>query len=148
MWSPHVTVACIVERDGRFLMVEELVNGQLVLNQPAGHLDPGESLVEAAARETLEETAWTVRPDAVVNCCFLQAPEERVSYFRVCFAATPLEHDSVRELDKEIVRAVWLSEAELTAAHDRHRSPSVAQCLSDYLGGRRYPLSFLQQFSI
>jgi ADP-ribose pyrophosphatase YjhB (NUDIX family) len=138
-WKPHVTVAAIVEQDGRFLCVEEEVEGRVVYNQPAGHLDPGESLVAACAREALEETAWRVEPYAVIGLYRLELPA--LTYLRVCFAARALRHDGARALDAGILAAPWLTRAELAAAPDRLRSPLVLRCLDDYLAGTRFPLA-------
>ena len=104
--------------------------------------------IEAAIRETLEETAWTVRPTAVVNISFLRAPEERTSYLRICYAAEALHHDVNRALDVEIERALWLARSDLDAQRDRLRSPAVEACLDDYLAGCRWPLSLAREFLI
>jgi 8-oxo-dGTP pyrophosphatase MutT (NUDIX family) len=148
-WQPDVTVATVVVDDGRLLCVEEQVNGGLVINQPAGHLEPDESLAEAALRETLEETGWTVRLTCFVGAYQWQAPARPGEpggrhFLRFAFAAEPVSHDPARRLDEGIVRAVWMSAAELDEARDRHRSPLVWQAVSDFLGGRRHPLSTLQ----
>ena len=139
LWAPEVTVACVVERDGRFLMVEERVQGRLVLNQPAGHLDPDETLVEAAARETLEETAWRVRPTGLVAIYQWRSADDGAAVLRFTFAAEPLRQETGRLLDEGIVRAVWLSEAELESGRHAHRTPMVLQSVLDYR--RRAPLS-------
>lgn len=144
-WQPDVTVATLVPRGGKLLFVEERVRGDLVINQPAGHLEPDESLVEAAIRETLEETAWEVAPTALVGLYQWQAPETGRHYLRVAIAADPLRHDPSRVLDEGIVRALWLSPTELAAVSDRHRSPLVARVVEDYLAGRRLPLAALNQ---
>lgn len=149
-WQPDVTVATVVVRDGRLLVVEERVGGQLVLNQPAGHLEPDESLADAALRETLEETGWRVRLTALVGAYQWQAPAAEGGgqgrhYLRFAFAAEPVAHDPARRLDDGIVRALWLTPAELGAARGRHRSPLVWRVAEDFLGGRRLPLSSLQQ---
>ena len=138
-WLPHITVATIVEDSGKFLMVEELKGGRAVLNQPAGHLDPHETLTEAAVRETLEETGWTVRLSALIGLYQWNAPDGE-AFVRVAFAAEPVSHDSARQLDEGIVRTLWLSPAELKAEIERHRSPLVQRVVEDYLGGSRHPL--------
>lgn len=149
-WQPDVTVATIVVRDGRLLMVEERVNGQLVLNQPAGHLEPDESLEHAALRETREETGWDVRLTAFVGAYQWKAPVQADGsggrhYLRFAFAAEPERHDPARALDEGIVQALWMTPTELQAAQPRHRSPLVWQAAADYLGGRRHPLALLRQ---
>jgi len=151
-WQPDVTVATLVVRDGRLLMVEEDVRGRRVLNQPAGHLEPDESLQEAALRETLEETGWTVRLTAFVGAYQWKAPDESAGgsgrhYLRLAFAAEPVSHDPGRPLDEGIVQALWLSPAELQGQRDRHRSPLVWRAVEDFLGGRRHPLDALTQVS-
>jgi 8-oxo-dGTP pyrophosphatase MutT (NUDIX family) len=150
-WQPDVTVATVVVRDGRLLCVEEHSNGSgangrgLVLNQPAGHLEPDEGLAEAALRETLEETGWDVRLAAFVGAYQWKAPGTERHYLRFAFLAEPLRHHPDRQLDAGIERALWMTPAELEAARDRHRSPLVWRVVADALGGRRQPLSVLQQ---
>ena len=144
-WQPDVTVATIVVRDGRVLCVEELVHGARVLNQPAGHLEPDESLAEAALRETLEETGWDVRLTAFVGAYQWKAPETGRHYLRFAFGAEPVQHHPDRELDAGILAALWLTPGELLAARERHRSPLVWAAVADFLGGRRQPLSVLRQ---
>ncbi len=151
-WQPDVTVATVVVRDGRVLCVEERVDGRLVLNQPAGHLEPDESLVEAAMRETREETGWDVRPTAFIGAYQWKAPLRPDGsggrhYLRFAFAAEPERHDPERRLDEGIVRAVWMTPEELSDARERHRSPLVWQAVADHLSGRRSPLSLLQHLS-
>ncbi|MBO9830269.1 NUDIX hydrolase [Xanthomonas sp. A2111] len=143
-WQPDVTVATVVVRDGRLLQVEEAIAGALVLNQPAGHLEPDESLIEAAVRETLEETGWQVQPTAFIGAYQWKADNGR-HYLRFAFAADPVAHDAQRPLDTGIVRALWMTPAELEAAAPRWRSPLVWQVVADYLAGRRYPLDLLRQ---
>lgn len=142
-WYAHVTVATVVERDGRFLLVEEYDGDRLVFNQPAGHLDPDESLVEAAVRETLEETGWTVRIDGVVGIGLYTAPGNGITYYRTAFYGTPIAHDPTRKLDAGIVRAVWLTPAEIQAEAARMRSPLVPGVIEQYRAGHRYPLSMI-----
>lgn len=136
-------VAAIVERDGKFLLVEEHADGKLVLNQPAGHLDEGESLVDAVVRETLEETAWHFVPEALLGVYRWLHPAKGITYLRFAFIGHVTSHDAERPLDHEIVRALWLTPAEIRAERLRHRSPQVARCLDDYLAGQRYPLELL-----
>ena len=140
---PAVTVASIVARDGRLLLVEERIEGRLVLNQPAGHLEPGESLAEAAVRETREETGWDIRLEAFVGAYQWTAPTGQ-QYLRFAFAGQALAHDPSRRLDEGIERAVWLTPAELRARAGEHRSPLVWRVAADWLCGRRHPLSLVQ----
>lgn len=142
-WQPDVTVATVVVRDGRLLMVEETVHGQQVINQPAGHLEPDETLLEAALRETLEETGWDVTLTAFIGAYQWTAPADGRHFLRMAFAAEPLRHHPARALDEGIVQAVWMSPAELSSAADRHRSPLVWRVVEDFLAGRRYPLQAL-----
>lgn len=143
-WYPHVTVATVIEDNGRFLFVEEKADdGRLVFNQPAGHLERGESLLDAALRETLEETGWTVELQGVVGIGLYTAPANDTTYCRTTFFGRPLRHDPQRALDTGIVRAVWLTAAEIAAQHERLRSPMVARVLEQYRDGHRYPLSMI-----
>lgn len=142
-WKPNVTVAAVVERGERFLMVEEEAGGRIVYNQPAGHLEKGESLVTAAVRETLEETAWRVRPVALVGLYQWTSRRNDRSFLRVCFAADPLAHEDDRALDSGIRRACWFSRDELAERFDRLRSPMVLRSVDDYVAGRRFPLELL-----
>jgi 8-oxo-dGTP pyrophosphatase MutT (NUDIX family) len=146
-WQPDVTVATVVVDGGRLLCVEERVNGHTVINQPAGHLEPDESLLDAALRETREETGWDVKLTAFVGAYQWKAPETDRHYLRFAFAAEPLRHDPARPLDEGILRALWMTPAELMEARDRHRSPLVWQVVADHLAGRRHPLSLLQQMA-
>ena len=142
--APHVTVATLVERDGRWLFVEERVNGEPVLNQPAGHWENGESLIDAAVRETQEESAWQVTPEALIGIYSYRPPALPYTFLRIAFLATPLAFDAEQPLDDGILRALWLSPEECRAANARHRSPMVQLCLDDALAGRRLPLEALQ----
>ena len=142
-WQPDVTVATVVVADGRLLCVEERVNGRLVINQPAGHLEPGESLIQAALRETLEETGWTVDIQGIVGVGLYTAPSNGVTYYRTTFFGTPLSHDPLLRLDDGIERALWLSAEEIRGEAARLRSPLVSQAIEHYLAGHRYPLSMI-----
>jgi 8-oxo-dGTP pyrophosphatase MutT (NUDIX family) len=151
-WQPDVTVATVVVDGGRLLMVEETVGGKLVLNQPAGHLEPDETLIEAALRETREETGWDVRLTAFVGAYQWKAPANADGtggrhYLRFAFAAEPVAHDPMRTLDEGIVRALWMTPSELQAAQARHRSPLVWRVATDFLGGRRHPLEITQHLA-
>ena len=141
-WTPRLTVATIIERDGRFLLVEEYADGDdLVYNQPAGHLDEHETLAAAAIRETLEETAWEVEVYAIVGVYYWTHPKGE-TYVRTCFAGTALHHHPDQPLDHGIQRAVWLTREEIALLGPRLRSPMVLRCIDDYLTGKRYPLDF------
>ncbi|MGH8617870.1 MAG: NUDIX hydrolase [Burkholderiales bacterium] len=143
-WKPNVTVAAIAERGGRFLMVEEETVGGRMFNQPAGHLDPGESLLDAVIRETLEETAHHFRPSALIGI-YRQPAGEGVTYLRFAFAGDITSDEPARALDHGIVRALWMTPDEIHACRDRHRTPLLARCLDDYRAGRRYPLDLLSE---
>lgn len=144
-WKPSVTVAAIIERDGRFLLVEEETAGGLKLNNPAGHLDPGESPADGCVREALEETAWHFRPTALVGVYLSRftkaATGEDITYLRFAFCGEALRHEEGRALDEGIVRALWMTPEEIRASAGRHRSPLLLRCLDDYLAGVRLPLS-------
>ena len=140
IWKPSVTVAAVIERGGKFLFVEEKIDGRLVLNQPAGHLDPGESLVAACRREVLEETAHDFAPRSIVGVYRWHYAAKDVTFLRFCFAGEVSGEDPTRTLDREIVRLHWLTPAELAARKSEHRSPLVAKCVADFLSGRRFPL--------
>lgn len=137
---PSVTVAAVIERDGRFLMVEELHDGRRVLNQPAGHLDPGESLVEACVREVMEETAHVFVPESLVGVYRWHYAPRDVTYLRFTFAGRVTGFDPARALDTEILAAPWLSREAILARRAEHRTELVGACLEDYLAGRRFPL--------
>lgn len=146
-WQPDVTVATVVVADGKLLCVEERVNGRLVINQPAGHLEPDESLFDAALRETREETGWDVRLTSFLGAYQWKAAESGRHYLRFAFAAEPERHDATRKLDDGIVQALWLTPDELLAARERHRSPLVWQAVADHLAGHRSPLTVLQHLA-
>jgi 8-oxo-dGTP pyrophosphatase MutT (NUDIX family) len=139
-FNPEVTVAAIVPVDGRFLMVEERIAGHLVLNQPAGHLEDRETLIEAVVRETREETAWRFHPEALVGVYLWRNPVGGRSYLRFAFCGTVDDHQPGLPLDIGIVRAVWMSHEQLRVQPARLRSPLVLRCLDDFLRGLRQPL--------
>lgn len=139
LWKPSTTVAAVVERDGRFLFVEEDIDGRRVLNQPAGHLDPGESLVAACRREVLEETAHRFEPTALVGIYRWHYAPADVTFLRFCFRGR-IEGVEERPLDKQIVALHWLSREELARRRAAHRSPLVQRCVDDYSEGRSFPL--------
>ncbi|MEI5999306.1 NUDIX hydrolase [Paraburkholderia bengalensis] len=156
-WAPHVTVAAVVERDGRFLLVEEHSPAGLRLNQPAGHLEAGESLAQAVIRETLEETAQPFTPEALVGVYMthfsrpetVDGPASGVTYLRFTYCGSAGgPRIEGRALDPDIVRTLWMSADELRACPERHRTPLVMQCIDDYLAGRRFPLDFVQTHSV
>ncbi len=139
-WDARLTVATVIEREGRFLLVEEYADGEeLVYNQPAGHLDEHETLAAAAIRETLEETAWEVRVDAIVGIYYWTHPQGH-TFVRTCFAGAALHHHPEQPLDHGITRALWLTRDEIAALGPKLRSPMVLRCVDDYLAGTRYPL--------
>ncbi|RYF74733.1 MAG: NUDIX hydrolase [Comamonadaceae bacterium] len=146
-WKPNVTVAAVIEEDGRFMLVEEHTSDGLMLNSPAGHLDPGETPVEGCAREALEETAHHFTPTALVGIYLARSPRqthgEHVTYLRFAFAGTLGAFEPDRPLDEGIVRTVWMTPDEIRASVARHRSPLLLQCVEDYLAGQRYPLDLI-----
>jgi 8-oxo-dGTP pyrophosphatase MutT (NUDIX family) len=142
---PVVTVAAVVERDGYFLLVEECAEQKLVLNQPAGHLEAAESLSDAAARETWEETAYRFRPDALVGVYHWAEPAHGTTFVRFAFCGEVTSHQPEKALDQGIARAAWFSTDEIFAARHRHRSPLVWRCIEDYLAGRRFPLDLIRR---
>ncbi|HKO87294.1 MAG TPA: NUDIX hydrolase [Burkholderiales bacterium] len=148
IWKPNVVVAAVAERDGKFLLVEEEVHdGRLVFNQPAGHWDPGETLVEACVRETLEETAHAFRPTALLGVFSWTLPDSDKTYLRFAFCGEVGERDPARKLDKEIRQALWLSLDEIRACRERHRSPLLMLSIERYLGGVRYPLDLIEHYA-
>jgi 8-oxo-dGTP pyrophosphatase MutT (NUDIX family) len=146
-FRPSVTVAAVIERDGRYLLVEEQTPEGLRLNNPAGHLEPGESPQQGVAREALEETARPFEPKALVGVYLtrVQRPgrSDDVTYLRFAFCGSVGEPEPGRALDHGIVRTLWLTPQEIEASRDRHRSPLVWQCVADHLAGRRYPLELV-----
>jgi 8-oxo-dGTP pyrophosphatase MutT (NUDIX family) len=140
-----LTVAAIVERDGQFLLVEERVGNRMVFNQPAGHVERGEQFVHAVVRETLEETAWTFQPEALVGIYLWEQAERQRSFLRVAFCGAVTGHDPSRRLDRGIERAVWMSREQIVAGASRLRTPMVLRCIDDYLKGARYPLDVVKQ---
>jgi phosphatase NudJ len=150
-WKPSVTVAAVIEHQGRYLLIEEHTPEGLRLNNPAGHLDPGESLVQACAREALEETAHDFSPTHLVGIYLArfqrpgasQADERDITYLRFAMGGTLGQLHPDRTLDDGIERVLWLSPEEVRASVERHRSPMVLQCMEDHLRGQRLPLDFL-----
>jgi len=142
-WQAHVTVAAVIEIDGRFLLVEELQNGEIVLNQPAGHLEEGETLLAAAMRETHEETAYDFTPEFIVGVYVYRSTDNDITYLRVCFGGRCGTHYPDQPLDPAISAAIWLDRASLVARTGEHRGPLVLQCIDDFLAGQSYPMSLL-----
>jgi len=143
---PALTVATVVEREGLFLCVEEVTRDGIRLNQPAGHLESAETLPQAAARETLEETGWRIVPTALVGI-YRWESSDAATFVRFAFAGDVRAHDPARALDAGIVRALWLSYEEIAARRAEHRSPLVLRCLDDYRAGRRWPLNFVTEIT-
>lgn len=143
-WKPNTTVAAIAEQDGRFLLVEESIKGNLVFNQPAGHLEHGETLMEAVKREVIEETAWEFEPQNLVGVYLYPNPHRAdITYLRFCFYGHCIKEHKGQALDEGIVRAVWLTREEIEKEHARMRSPLVVRCIDDYLNGNQYPLDLI-----
>jgi phosphatase NudJ len=147
VWKPSVTVAAVIERNGKFLFVQERISGRLVLNQPAGHLDPGESLPAACRREVMEETAHHFEPTALVGIYRWRDSKKDFTFLRFAFRGNVGAAED-RALDKEIVAVQWLTPQELEDRKAEHRSPLVQKCVDDFLAGRSFPLDlFSREFS-
>lgn len=147
IWTPHATVATIVEQNGKLLMVEEKSHGKCVYNQPAGHVDENESIFDAAIRETQEETGWKVELDKFVGTYIYTAAENQVTYYRFCFSAKPIEQVST-ELDTDIIAAHWLSRSEIQDRASSMRSPLVQRCIQDYDQRPHLPLDYIYEHSV
>jgi len=146
IWKPNVTVAAVIERDGKFLLVEEETSHGLRYNQPAGHLEADESLLAAVKRETLEESAYHFMPQYLLGIYRWHSSESGVTYLRFAFTGELTGHDSDRPLDTGILQAVWLTPDEIRATQARHRSPLILRCVEDHLSGKRYPLELLTHY--
>ncbi len=146
VWKPNVTVAAVVQRDGKFLLVEEETESGLAFNQPAGHLEAGEALVDAVVREALEETAYHFKPTHLVGIYNWRHPTKDVTYLRFAFAGELRGWEAERQLDEGIVAARWLTLDEVKATQDRHRSPLILRCIEDLIAGKRYPLDLLVHY--
>jgi phosphatase NudJ len=142
-WKPHVTVAAVVENQGRFLMVKEHTAYGIRYNQPAGHLEAGETLLQAVVRETLEETAWEVEPTGLLGIYQADSEQGDITYMRFAFICRPVEHHPQRPLDSGIIEAQWLTPAEIEALQPQHRGPSVSATLQDALSASPGPLTLL-----
>jgi 8-oxo-dGTP pyrophosphatase MutT (NUDIX family) len=147
-WRPDLAVAAIVQRDNRFLIVEERVRGALVFNQPAGHVDDGESILDAVVRETLEESAWTFVPQELVGVYLWRNPANGQSTLRVAICGDVTSFHAGRQLDHPVVATHWMGRDTLLAQSARLRSPLVMRCIDDYLAGQRYELSALNYLEV
>ncbi len=143
-FTPHITVATVIEKDGRFLLVKEHAEKRTVLNQPAGHLEMDESLIQAAIRETLEETGWDIEISHLIGIYLYQAPSNNVTYQRVCFAGRALQQRANYRLDDGIIAAQWLTRDELLAQRELWRSPMVLRSIDDYLSGAHFSLDIFK----
>ena len=146
IWKPDVTVAAVIEHDGKFLLVEEQTVQGLRYNQPAGHLEAGESLYAAVKRETLEESAYRFIPEHLVGIYRWHSVESETTYLRFAFTGKIAGHEPGRELDRGILQTVWLSPEEIRSTRFCHRSPLVSRCIEDHLAGKRYPLDLLVDY--
>ncbi|MGA8862582.1 MAG: NUDIX hydrolase [Gallionella sp.] len=146
VWKPNVTVAAVIERGGKFLLVEEETPQGLRYNQPAGHLEPGESLLEAVVRETLEESAYHFVPQHLLGIYRWHSDESDTTYLRFAFTGKVTGHEADRRLDSGIIQALWLSYEEIRSTRSRHRSPLILRCVEDHIAGKRYPLELLVHY--
>ena len=146
IWKPNVTVAAIIEQDGKFLLVEEHTSQGVLFNQPAGHLEPDESLLAAVVRETLEESAYEFGPQYLIGIYHWHAPASDTTYLRFAFTGRILAHYPQQALDEGVIRASWMAPEEIRASRAHHRSPLVLRCVEDYLSGKRYPLELLVHY--
>lgn len=146
IWKPNVVVAAIIEENGRFLLVEEETDDGLRYNQPAGHLEKGESLLDAVRREAFEETAHHFEPQQLVGIYKWPHPTKDLTYLRFAFTGVVGGYDPTARLDDGILRAVWMTRDEIVTSQARHRSPFVLRCVDDYLAGWRYPLDLLIEY--
>lgn len=140
----HLTVAMVIEHNHRYLMVKELQDGEICYNQPAGHVEPGETPVEAAVRETLEETGWHIEPTSIISFSTFKALSNGVTYYRLAFAANTIKFDETAEIDSDIEEAVWLNYEEILNLGPKLRSPMVLQAIDDFRSGQCYPLDLLK----
>ncbi len=143
-WHPHVTVAAIIEQEGRFLIVKERADDEIVYNQPAGHLESNETLLDAITREVKEETAWQFTPEYIVGLYRMHVTSKNITYLRVCFAGSVNHYDPEQTLDDGIIEALWLDKAGLHEQQHALRSPMVIKCIDDYLAGQRYEIDILK----
>ena len=146
IWKPNVTVAAIIEQKGKFLLVEEHTSQGLKFNQPAGHLEANESLLNAVVREAREESAYEFEPQYLIGIYRWHADTSNTTYLRFAYSGHILAHHTEQALDKGIVRTVWMTLEEIRATTPRHRSPLILQCVEDYLAGKRYPLELVTHY--
>ncbi len=145
IWTPHLTVAAVIEEAGKFLLVEEHSEGKVVLNQPAGHVEEDETILQAVVRETLEESGRHFQPEAISGVYRWRSPDNGITYLRLAFCGTHGERDPNLELDTDIITTHWLSLDELQTRAEQLRSPLVMRCFEDYLAGQRYPLTLIEE---
>ncbi|MEQ1590377.1 MAG: NUDIX hydrolase [Gallionella sp.] len=146
IWKPNTTVAAVIERDGKFLLVEENTSQGVRFNQPAGHLEANESLLAAVARETLEESAYHFTPTHLIGVYRWHSSDSDTTYLRFAFTGNITGHEANRRLDKGIIQALWLTPDEIRANQAHHRSPLILRCVEDYLAGKRYPLELITHY--
>lgn len=146
IWKPNVTVAAVIERDGKFLLVEEHTSQGLRFNQPAGHLEANESLLHAVTREAREESAYDFEPEYLIGVYRWHANSSDTTYLRFAYSGRILAHHAEQPLDDGIVRAIWMTPEEIRASVAQHRSPLILQCVEDYLAGKRYPLELITHY--
>ena len=142
----HLTVAALVPGEEGFLLVKEQDGERIVINQPAGHVEPGEGILEAVKRETFEETGWRVEPHHLLGISIYTSPHNQVTYYRMAFLCEALEQDKQAELDSDIIETLWLSEAEIRTRQSEMRSPMVIKTLDDYCKGKRFPLEIIKDY--
>lgn len=142
-WKPHATVAAIVEDNGKFLLVEETTDRGNRFNQPAGHLEDNESLIEAVVRETLEETAYTFKPESLLGVYHWKHEHNNTTYLRFAYIGSVSNHNPTQALDEGIIRAVWMTIDEIRSQSHLMRSPQVLTCIEDYLTGQQFPLAVI-----
>jgi 8-oxo-dGTP pyrophosphatase MutT (NUDIX family) len=143
IWKPNTTVAAIIEQQGKFLLVEEETADGIRLNQPAGHVENGETLVDAVIRETNEEAAYDFLPEQLLGVYHWRHPQKDITYLRFAFIGKAGHHKPEQKLDKGVLRALWMSPDEIRASQAMHRSPQVLICVEHYLAGQRFPLSVI-----
>ncbi len=142
-WKANVTVAAVIEKDQKFLMVKENVDGHIVINQPAGHLEKDETLIAAIKREVLEETAWEFEPEKIIGVYLYPSPNNDITYLRICFTGQCIHDHPEQALDDDIIQAMWMTRVELETQKHRLRSPLVLRCIYDFLDGKQYSLELL-----